>query len=199
MDGYNQKHGTTIYPRKKNTTRCLATPCHTQDSICYYVTDTSDVSSSSPSPAPGAVFTGDTLFVAGCGLFFEGTGEQMHAAFELLRGTLPDATATYVGHEYTAANLEFALSVDPGNAALARLAELVRTHAVTVGRTTIADEKEWNVFWRLSSDPVRCVLLKRRLLCEFLNRSLYVSRCWLHPHRHTGLLPRQDQTRHRVR
>ncbi|KAH9981517.1 Metallo-hydrolase/oxidoreductase [Lactifluus volemus] len=135
--------------------RCLATPCHTQDSICYYVTDTSDVSSSSPSPAPGAVFTGDTLFVAGCGLFFEGTGEQMHAAFELLRGTLPDATATYVGHEYTAANLEFALSVDPGNAALARLAELVRTHAITVGRTTIADEKEWNVFWRLSSDPVR--------------------------------------------
>jgi glyoxylase-like metal-dependent hydrolase (beta-lactamase superfamily II) len=186
MDGYNQKHGTAITPP-----RCLATPCHTQDSICYYVTDTSDVSSlssSSPSSAPGAVFTGDTLFIAGCGRFFEGTGKQMHAAFELQLGTLPDATVTYVGHEYTASNLKFALSVDPGNAALARLAELVRTHAVTVGRTTIADEKEWNVFWRLSSDPVRWVPLKCLfccLLCEFLNRSLYVSRCWLHPHRRT--------------
>ena len=79
----------------------------------------------------------------------------MHAAFELLR-TLPDATVTYVGHEYTAANLKFALSVDPENAALARLGELVRTNPViTVGRTTIGDEKDWNLFWRLSSDPVR--------------------------------------------
>jgi hydroxyacylglutathione hydrolase len=100
------------------------------------------------------VFTGDTLFIAGCGVFFEGNGEQMHAAFELLR-TLPDATVTYVGHEYTAANLKFALSVDSENVALARLGELVRTNPVTVGRTTIGDEKDWNVFWRLSSDPVR--------------------------------------------
>ena len=134
------------------TPRCLATPCHTQDSICYYATDTS----AAPTAA-GVVFTGDTLFVAGCGVFFEGSGEQMHAAFELLRA-LPDATVTYAGHEYTAANLAFALSVDPGSAALARLGELVRARAVTVGCSTIGDEKDWNVFWRLSSDPVRCVL-----------------------------------------
>lgn len=106
----------------------------------------------------GAVFTGDTLFIAGCGVFFEGTGAEMHAAFERL-AALPDATVTYVGHEYTAGNLRFALSVDPENAALARLGELVAAHPVTVGRTTIGDEKEWNVFWRLTSEPVRYVNL----------------------------------------
>ena len=133
-------------------TRCLATPCHTQDSICYYVTDPSK------SAGGGAVFTGDTLFIAGCGVFFEGTGAEMHAAFQRL-SALPDTTVTYVGHEYTAGNLRFALSVDPGNPALARLRELVTTQPVTVGRTTIGDEKEWNVFWRLSSEPVRYVIV----------------------------------------
>ncbi|KAI0282195.1 Metallo-hydrolase/oxidoreductase [Russula aff. rugulosa BPL654] len=124
--------------------RCLATPCHTQDSICYYVTDTSK-SKSAGGAGAGAVFTGDTLFIAGCGVFFEGTGAEMHAAFQLL-SALPDTTVTYVGHEYTAGNLRFALSVDPENLALARLGELVATHPVT---------KEWNVFWRLKSEPVR--------------------------------------------
>jgi hydroxyacylglutathione hydrolase len=137
--------------------RCLATPCHTQDSICYYVTDTSK-SKSAGGAGAGAVFTGDTLFIAGCGVFFEGTGAEMHAAFQLL-SALPDTTVTYVGHEYTAGNLRFALSVDPENLALARLGELVATHPVTVGRTTTGDEKEWNVFWRLKSESVRYVII----------------------------------------
>ena len=75
----------------------MATPCHTQDSICYYATDTADEDS------PLGVFTGDTLFVAGCGRFFEGDGAQMHAALSYL-GTLPNDTVVYVGHEYTDAN-----------------------------------------------------------------------------------------------
>ena len=115
-----------------------------------------DAASPSSTSDGGAVFTGDTLFIAGCGLFFEGTGAEMHAAFERL-AALPDATVAYVGHEYTAANLRFARTVDPQNAALARLGELVAQHAVTVGCTTIGDEKEWNVFWRLASEPVRYV------------------------------------------
>ena len=123
------------------------------------MTDTSTSESESESKsAGGAVFTGDTLFIAGCGVFFEGTGAEMHAAFERL-SALPDTTVTYVGHEYTAANLRFALSVDPGSPALARLGELVAAHPVTVGRTTIGDEKEWNVFWRLTSEPVRYVII----------------------------------------
>ena len=82
----------------------------------------------------------------------------MHAAFERL-SALPDATLTYVGHEYTAGNLRFALSVDPENAALVRLGELVASHPVTVGRTTIGDEREWNVFSRLTSKPVWYVII----------------------------------------
>ncbi|KAJ7632206.1 Metallo-hydrolase/oxidoreductase [Roridomyces roridus] len=128
--------------------KCLATPCHTQDSICYHVTDAKD---SSDHPG-GAVFTGDTLFVAGCGRFFEGNGAEMHAALSYL-GTLPDATRVYNGHEYTAGSLAFGLSVDPTSAALARLAEIVRANKQSTGMTTIGDEKEWNVFMRLR-DPV---------------------------------------------
>ncbi|KAJ7684685.1 Metallo-hydrolase/oxidoreductase [Mycena polygramma] len=133
----------------------LATPCHTQDSICYYATDKSDAGH------PGGVFTGDTLFIAGCGRFFEGNASEMHAALSKL-GTLPDETIAYVGHEYTEANAKFALSVDPDNAALARLTELIRERkaaekktGITTGHTTIGDEKAWNPFMRLGDPAVR--------------------------------------------
>ncbi|KAF9239662.1 hydroxyacylglutathione hydrolase [Melanogaster broomeanus] len=128
--------------------KCLATPCHTQDSISYYVTDSSNKSQ------PGGVFTGDTLFIGGCGRFFEGNGEQMHASLSYL-GTLPDETVVYDGHEYTAANLAFGKHVDPTNPGIARLTKLVQENKITTGISTIGDEKEWNVFMRLDSEAVR--------------------------------------------
>jgi hydroxyacylglutathione hydrolase len=128
--------------------RCFATPCHTQDSICYYVTD--EVTKNHP----GGVFTGDTLFIAGCGRFFEGVGSEMHAALNYL-GTLPDETIVYNGHEYTSASLRFGQHIDPGNPDLKRLADIVEKNEQTTGLTTIADEKKWNVFMRLDSDVVR--------------------------------------------
>ncbi|CDO70767.1 hypothetical protein BN946_scf184798.g82 [Trametes cinnabarina] len=127
--------------------RCLATPCHTRDSICYYVTDKSDT---------GAVFTGDTLFIAGCGRFFEGSGAEMHAALTYL-GTLPSQTVVYDGHEYTKGNLAFAKHVDPENPALARLEKLLKDGVIYTQRTTIGDEKEWNPFMRLESAPIQKV------------------------------------------
>jgi hydroxyacylglutathione hydrolase len=130
--------------------RCLATPCHTQDSICYYATDINK-------SQPGVVFTGDTLFIAGCGRFFEGSAEEMDKALTYL-GTLPDNTIVHNGHEYTAGNFAFAKSIDPENNALQRLADLVKQNSFTTGLTTIKDEKEWNVFMRLASDAVRSVL-----------------------------------------
>ncbi|TFK54829.1 Metallo-hydrolase/oxidoreductase [Heliocybe sulcata] len=125
--------------------KCLATPCHTQDSICFYVTDSSS--------HPGGVFTGDTLFIAGCGRFFEGTGDEMHRALTYL-GTLPDKTVMLNGHEYTKSNLAFAKSVDSGNAAFGRLEEIINKNKITTGLTTIGDEKEWNPFMRLTTKPV---------------------------------------------
>lgn len=127
---------------------CLATPCHTQDSICYHVTDTSD------DKHPGGVFTGDTLFIAGCGRFFEGTGGEMIRALDYL-GKLPDKTIVYNGHEYTTGSLAFGRYIDQHNPALARLGEIVQKNDITTGLTTIGDEKEWNVFMRLNSSAVR--------------------------------------------
>jgi hydroxyacylglutathione hydrolase len=64
----------------------------------------------------GALFCGDTLFSAGCGRMFEGTPSQMNASLNKLRN-LPPNTRVFCGHEYTAANLRFALTVDPSNRA----------------------------------------------------------------------------------
>jgi hydroxyacylglutathione hydrolase len=64
----------------------LKTPCHTQDSTCYFVEH----------EGQKAVFTGDTLFNAGCGRFFEGTAEQMDVALNTILGNLPGDTLVYV-------------------------------------------------------------------------------------------------------
>ena len=62
-------------------------------------------------------FVGDTLFAGGCGRLFEGTPAQMAASLAKL-AALPGETRVYCAHEYTLANLRFALAVEPGNAAL---------------------------------------------------------------------------------
>lgn len=132
--------------------RCIATPCHTQDSICYYVSDKSGAS------AP-VVFTGDTLFIGGSGRYFEGTtiegdgegeagGAEMKAAMQKLADLSP-SPVVYSGHEYTAGNLAFARSVDPDNKALEDLQKLA-DKKMTQGSSTIEDEKRWNVFMRLA-------------------------------------------------
>ena len=60
------------------------------------------------------IFTGDTLFVMGCGRLFEGSAEQMYNSISKLI-ELPRETIVYCSHEYTLANAKFALSVDPDN------------------------------------------------------------------------------------
>ncbi len=78
----------------------LAVPGHTLSHIAFW--------------GHGALFCGDTLFSAGCGRMFEGTPTQMNASLNRLRDLPPD-TRMFCGHEYTAANLRFALTVDPDN------------------------------------------------------------------------------------
>src|ERR1700723_2402315 len=73
----------------------------------------------------GAVFCGDTLFSAGCGRMFEGTPKQMNASLNRLR-ELPPETQVFCGHEYTAANLRFALTVEPINSAALEYQESVQ-------------------------------------------------------------------------
>ncbi|MGR3495495.1 hydroxyacylglutathione hydrolase [Citreimonas sp.] len=70
----------------------------------------------------GAMFTADSLMALGCGRVFEGTPEMMWESLSKLMA-LPPETMVYSGHEYTAANARFALSVDPDNADLQARAE----------------------------------------------------------------------------
>ncbi|KAI1312816.1 Las1-domain-containing protein [Xylaria venustula] len=116
----------------------LYTPCHTQDSICWFVQDGDDK----------AVFTGDTLFHGGCGRFFEGNAEEMHTALNKTLASLPDDTKVYPGHEYTKSNVKFGISVLQ-NAAIKKLQSFAEENKETQGKFTIGDEKEHNVFMRV--------------------------------------------------
>ncbi|KAG5920171.1 hypothetical protein E4U42_006279 [Claviceps africana] len=123
------------------TVKSLHTPCHTQDSICYLMEDTTGK----------AVFTGDTLFIGGCGKFFEGNAAEMHEALNRL-ASLPDDTIVYPGHEYTKSNVKFAISVLQSDA-VKKLQDFAESNQVTTGKFTIADEKKHNVFMRVT-DPI---------------------------------------------
>jgi len=85
--------------------RVLETPGHTAGHISYFF------------PADKLAFVGDTLFSIGCGRVIEGTAEMMWQSLLKLRA-LPDNTRIYCGHEYTKANIRFAKTVEPVNAAL---------------------------------------------------------------------------------
>jgi hydroxyacylglutathione hydrolase len=101
-------------------------------------------------------FVGDTLFAVGCGRLFEGTPAQMVASLDKL-AALPGETEVYCGHEYTLANLHFALVVEPGNAALRdRQAQeqAKRDRGQPTLPTTIADERATNPFLRAALPAV---------------------------------------------
>lgn len=94
-------------------------------------------------------FVGDTLFALGCGRLFEGTAEQMWTSLSRL-AALPDETAVYCAHEYTASNARFALSVDDNPLLAARAREIfaARERGEPTVPTTIAREKATNPFLR---------------------------------------------------
>jgi hydroxyacylglutathione hydrolase len=105
----------------------------------------------------GALFCGDTLFSAGCGRMFEGTPEQMNASLNRLRD-LPPETRMFCGHEYTAANLRFALTVEPANDAALEYQENVR-RVRAAGEpslpSTLSSEIRVNPFLRCDNPAVR--------------------------------------------
>ncbi|XP_077239261.1 metallo-hydrolase/oxidoreductase superfamily protein [Tasmannia lanceolata] len=122
----------------------LHTPCHTKGHISYYVT--------SKAGEDPTVFTGDTLFVAGCGKFFEGTAEQMYQSLCVTLGSLPKPTRVYCGHEYTEKNLRFALTVEPENEKIKQKlswAQNQRQKNLPTIPSTIEEEWETNPFMRV--------------------------------------------------
>lgn len=116
----------------------IETPGHTLGHIAYWF------------HGARVAFVGDTLFSIGCGRVIEGTMEQMWQSLKKLRD-LPDETAIYCGHEYTLANIKFALSIEGGNAAL-RAREAQAKQQIEAGKptipVTIGEEKKANTFLR---------------------------------------------------
>lgn len=104
----------------------------------------------------GGVFCGDTLFGCGCGRLFEGTAMQLLLALQRL-ANLPGETKVYCAHEYTEANIRFALECEPGNARLKQRqvdAHVLRAAGHPTLPSTIALEKATNPFLRCTEPEV---------------------------------------------
>ncbi len=121
---------------------------HTVGHIAYHVPDAK------------AVFTADSLMALGCGRLFEGSAAQMWASLSRLM-TLPADTLVCSGHEYTAANAKFALTIDPDNKDLISRSERIteaRAKGIPTVPSTLALELETNPFLRAADPDIRAAL-----------------------------------------
>ena len=131
----------------------LATPGHTRTSVCYRMAPVT-------TDEPDIVWTGDTLFVGGCGRPMECEASVLWRSLTQL-ATLPDDTLVYCGHDYAVENYAFALTIEPNNqVARERLRDVARTAAQ--GRasvpSTIARERATNVFMRAGETAIKAAL-----------------------------------------
>jgi hydroxyacylglutathione hydrolase len=121
---------------------------HTVGHIAFYV------------PTAKAVFTADSLMAMGCGRLFEGTPAQMWESLQKLMG-LPKDTIICSGHEYTAANAKFALTVDPSNADLisrSKDIEAARAAGTPTVPSVLSLELKTNPFLRPADPAIRATL-----------------------------------------
>lgn len=123
------------------TVQVLATPGHTLGHLCFYC------------PQIKVLFSGDTLFVMGCGRKFEGSYEMLYQSLQRL-ARLPDDTLVYCSHEYSLTNAEFCLSIAPEDVAIRQrrhqLKQLRDHHQITLP-STIAAERATNLFIRAAN------------------------------------------------
>jgi hydroxyacylglutathione hydrolase len=118
----------------------LSTPGHTDDQIAYF----------NNSLTKPVLFSGDTLFAAGCGRLFEGTALEMFNSLNIFAG-LPSETLVYCGHEYTLSNLLFASTVEPLNKDILKRIEEVkalRANNIASLPSSIKLEMKTNPFMR---------------------------------------------------
>ncbi len=125
----------------------IMVPGHTLGAVAYFF------------PKQPAVFTGDTLFLAGCGRLFEGTPAHMHTSLSRL-AQLPPDTLVCCGHEYTEKNLRFAASLEPDNPEirerLTAVTKLRQHHHATVPEK-LSVELVTNPFLRTESAALQVV------------------------------------------
>lgn len=141
--------------------RILEIPGHTLDHIAYFNND--------------ILFSGDTLFSAGCGKVFEGTYPQMFESLQKLLN-LRDQTLVYCGHEYTLANLQFAEIVDKSNDAIAKkiidVNNILRTNGCTLP-SSLGEEKKINPFLRCQT-PEIIQAVEQHSICHPGKRAAFI-------------------------
>jgi hydroxyacylglutathione hydrolase len=111
-------------------------------------------------PASALLFTADSLMACGCGRLFEGSGPQMWASLSKL-ARLPPETLVCSGHEYTASNARFALSLEPDNQALiSRVAAIAdaRDKGQPTVPSRLSEELATNPFLRASLPQMKARL-----------------------------------------
>jgi hydroxyacylglutathione hydrolase len=146
----------------------IAVPGHTRGHLAYW------------DRARDRVFTGDSLFAGGCGKVFDSMSNMAASLSKL--ASLPDRTLVYCGHEYTMANLRFALAVDPENSALqARYTfeQAKRDRGAPTVPSTIAVEKATNPFLRLlQPEIVEALRIRTGVQVSTSNASFEALRNW---------------------
>jgi len=128
----------------------MHTPCHTRGHVLYYVRHPMDEEN-------GCIFTGDTIFVAGVGAFFEGKAEDMLRAMKRVQ-SLPPNTKIYCGHEYTTNFLQGAIKLEPDNADMAAMLAWCQAQLAkglpTMG-TRLGDEIKYNIYMRAMTSELQ--------------------------------------------
>lgn len=131
--------------------RTLYTPCHTKGHVLYHVTsDSEDEHRAQP-----ILFSGDTLFVGGCGRFFEGNAADMLKNMDLL-ATLPESSQVFCAHEYTEGNYKFLNSIAPEIVGdkFEGIRRMRESGTPTVP-TSIADELRFNLFMQCNDKQLQ--------------------------------------------
>ena len=132
--------------------KVITTPGHTSDSICFYIEPSEN--------NDGIVFTGDTLFIAGCGRPIECDARIMWDSLRKL-AALPDNTLVYPGHDYTEENYEFTLTIEPKNKTIQKLLADIRKkqrQGKSTVPSTIAQEKQTNIFLRSNALEIKTAI-----------------------------------------
>ena len=146
----------------------LAVPGHTRGHLAFW------------DQARDRVFTGDSLFAGGCGIVLDSMSDMAESLARLAR--LPGQTDVYCGHEYTLANLRFAMAVDPNNAALLaryKTEQAKRERGLPTVPSTIALEKTTNPFLRLlEPDIVKAIHAHTGLAVSTASASFEALRNW---------------------
>jgi hydroxyacylglutathione hydrolase len=128
-------------PKLNLVFKVLDIPGHTKGHVAYY------------SPQASIIFTGDTLFSAGCGRIFEGTVDEMYCSLQKI-SQLPDNTEVFCAHDYTLTNLRFAQTIEPNNPVIKALIKSYNNQTPFNLPSNLKLEKLMNPFLRCQEKSV---------------------------------------------